>query len=167
MDYGQPTNTSNEMPFFTAGVGDVPENLNPDAKNSLNTGVYSPERDIRNLGNVAIFPSESTPNLAEQPTTKESLPQENPNKDPDAIGQIVPFGMPPDHDSFSSSTTPDLSQIARENDRISLKTIKAVEKATTDYKHDQISPAELANFKADATEAYMKTFEHPNWKGEG
>ena len=91
--------------------------------------------------------------------------------DNQALGQVVNLEMPPgmelpEAEPGADVKTPDFSEVARENDQIAPKTLKLVEKAKSDFDRGAISPAELYDFKSEATEAYMKTFgEQANWKG--
>ena len=168
MDYGQPTNNSQEAGFFTAGVGGAPEKLNPDAENSLNTGVYSPDHDPRNLGNTAILSPES-PELPESSKPQEALSSspetsENQPENPDQLGQVINLEMPP----VPTEETPEVTQlfnkaqITSKDGHISHETVQACEKTTTDYKHDQISPADLVNFRDEASEAYRESYSNPS-----
>ncbi len=91
MDYGQPVNTPNQEPFFTAGVGNDKETLNPDKDNSLTVGTYAPERDPKNIGNAAISSSEQASLMSE--TSMNQAPGET--SDDQALGQFVNLEMPP------------------------------------------------------------------------
>ena len=74
MDYGQTKKTSDSQAFFTAGVGDLPEDQNTfEAENNLNLdntdASWAPSRDPRNLGSRAIFSApEPTPQEIIGPT---------------------------------------------------------------------------------------------------
>ena len=170
MDYGQPVNNSQEADFFTAGVGNVSENLNPDADNSLNTDIYSPNHDLENLGNAAIASSETA--FIETSLNHDLENLESPNQP----AQVIDLKMPPmtepeplNQDILAKTPAEnlaDMTQIAREDDKISPKTIEAVAKAESDCIRGATSLADLDNFVADATEAYMKTFGgYAKWKG--
>ena len=69
MDYGQTKKSSDSQSFFTAGVGDLPEDQNSfEAENNLNldnTGAsWAPTRDPRSIGSRAIFSApEPVPSL--------------------------------------------------------------------------------------------------------
>lgn len=72
MDYGQTKKPSDSQSFFTAGVGELPEDQNSfEAENNLNldnTGAsWAPTRDPRNIGSRAIFSApEPVPSLDNQ-----------------------------------------------------------------------------------------------------
>ena len=85
MDYGQPVNNLGKESFFTPGVGDVAEEINPDKADSLNVDSYSIERDPRNVGNAAIFSPDQEAS-AQNPALGENLPE---------LGQVTPLEMPP------------------------------------------------------------------------
>ena len=69
MDYGQTKKPSDSQSFFTAGVGDLPEEQNTfESENNLNLdnsgASWAPSRDPRNIGSRAIFSApEPVPSL--------------------------------------------------------------------------------------------------------
>lgn len=70
MDYGQTKNSQNNQAFFTAGVGNLPEDQNSfEAENNLNlsndAASWLPERDTRTIGSKAIFSTAEVPITAE------------------------------------------------------------------------------------------------------
>lgn len=80
-------NPKDNQPFFTAGVGNLPEEQNSfEAENNLdldNTGNASwmPNRDPRSLGSQAIYSSNNevlTPSLEEAPEKEQSLAEITP-----------------------------------------------------------------------------------------
>ena len=162
MDYGQTSSSTDKEAIFSftpTGDGESPENT-------------LVERDFGDIGNTAIF-SPETPEAPETPETPET-PEASPKtpEAPNQLGQVIPLEMPPitepepETPKSPSEHLADMSQITRENDKISFKTVKAVEKATADFNRGVISPADLDNFVSDATETYMKTFGgYAKWKG--
>lgn len=123
MDYGQPVNTPNQEPFFTAGAGNAPETVNTDKSNSLTSEAYIAERDPKNLGNVAIASSsEQAPTTTELPPENQS-PNEMPNKQ--GLGQIINLEMPPG----SEQTPEDNTEKAPTFDRASISTSKKLSRA--------------------------------------
>lgn len=176
MDYGQPVTSPNqeqEPPFSFTPTGDG-EKL----ENSFN---FSPDRDPRNVGSSAIISSGQETLPSQQSGTAEYPPQQiNPEAvqtdyDQNQLGEVVNLEMPPGvieplsgvTQDTKETETIDISQIAREKDHISPKTVRAMEKAEADFKRGALSPAELVGIKQAATEAYMDTFgERANWKGK-
>ncbi len=78
-------NPQDNQPFFTAGVGNLPENQNSfEAENNLDlsspdNASWLPNRDPRNLGNRAIFSSNNeilTPSIEEIQEEVEQTPAE-------------------------------------------------------------------------------------------
>lgn len=136
MDYGQPTNPPIQEPFFTVGVGNAPEANNPDKDQSLNTEIYSPERDPRNLGNTAITSSE-------RPLEAEDS-QELKDANGETLGQIVNLEMPPgmaEPEVQAPAKTPDLAQSTiRTTNKLNEAGVKAVK--TVEAKLSQDGNAE-------------------------
>lgn len=100
MDDGQPINP-NQAPFFTAGVGNVHEGVNPDAAKSLNENAYTSEHDTRGVGSSAITSSNqesygNQSNIIEFPrrANYESLQNTSENFESEELGKIIPM-MPP------------------------------------------------------------------------
>lgn len=97
MDYGQTKKSQNDQGFFTAGVGNLPEDQNTfEAENNLNLSndmaSWSPERDTRSFGNRVIS------STTEAPLDAELIPKEGPLEAPDLtpppmMGDPVPAAL--------------------------------------------------------------------------
>lgn len=92
MDYGQKQSTDGSQAFFTAGVGNLAAEKNTyEAENNLDltndTTSWAPERDLRNIGNKAIFSPEEIQNPEEKTGTK------NPANPGEMIEMVAPPGV--------------------------------------------------------------------------
>ena len=150
MDYGQTKKPSDSQSFFTAGVGDLPEEQNTfESENNLNLdnsgASWAPSRDPRNIGSRAIFSApEPVPSLenekivsAEPGMTlveKPDLPTDIELAPPEMNGL-------PEMPNFAPVTTPDLvpveevpfdeKAIKTEGDHISHTTLTEINKIIT------------------------------------
>ena len=133
MDYGQPVNTPNQEPFFTAGVGNASEINNPDKVNSLLSEEYSVERDPKNLGNAAMTSSEQAPINTELEPTEEIANDQ-------ALGQIVNLEMPPmteQPEETEVQKTSNFNQSAiKTTGKLSRAGFQAIESATSKLSKD-------------------------------
>ena len=122
MDYGQPVNSPNQEPFFTAGVGNASEINNPNEANSISSEDYAAERNPKNLGNAAISSSERIQPLTENP---QEIQGEMINDQ--ALGQIISLEMPPE----TIQQTPEVETQTKtvDFDRAAIKTTKKISKA--------------------------------------
>lgn len=142
---------------LTEGVGDAPENSNPDTGESLHSTDQTiswdmnQERNPQNIGNFAMSASERT---------TISTPE---------LGAIVDLEMPPgvEIEKLSWAEAPaermaDASldfNLVRENARrdvISPETLKFTEHTVEKFEKGKISPAELDDLRWKSTKAYLK-----------
>ncbi|MBQ3452871.1 hypothetical protein IJG28_01565 [Candidatus Saccharibacteria bacterium] len=125
---------------------------------------YSPERDTRTLGGVAISASESDPLSAEiYQKTIESIPDFAPAppafEQPSSSENTATKNSPQTDITAPKSTVNDLKDLhllREDNNRISETTVNAVERTVSDFEKGKITPAELADLKWEATKAYLK-----------
>ena len=131
MDYGQ-TKQPIDPQFFTAGVGDLPASQNTyEAENNLdltNEATSWATRDLRGIGNKAIFsaedPSDATETINQEAITvdsKESLPEiidvvapPTANLESDPAAKIIPFDpklIRTDGDRISSGTVSEVNHV--------------------------------------------------------
>lgn len=181
MDYGQqpvqPVNTPiNEPQFFTAGEGNAPENVNPDAEISLNSDPYDPysqaptdsqERSPRNVGNTAISLTPSPkPEIIDfgQPNP-ENFPEPGPEFEP-ALGQITSLNDPQKTENEKTSNFD--SEAIKTTESLSKSGIKEVDNALMKFKQDD-NAADFYQTARDMMEKNMQNSygELAAWKGKG
>lgn len=133
MDYGQNGQPlDNSQAFFTAGVGNVPADQNTyEQENNLDltngATSWAPDRDVRNLGNKAIFSTETTGPSYDEPISPERLHE--------MVDIVTPpgFDLPSDSPSGTPPTTTVISfdpkLIRTDGDRISHTAIVEVDNA--------------------------------------
>ena len=143
MDYGQTKKPSDSQSFFTAGIGDLPENQNTfEAENNLNldnSGTsWAPTRDPRNIGSRAIFsaPEPEIPTIAVGSSENMTL-VEKPAFTPDielAPPEIVDFPKMPNFAPEAPALAPvkdvpfDEKAIKTEGDHVSGATLNEINK---------------------------------------
>ncbi|MBR5939515.1 hypothetical protein IKZ77_03130 [Candidatus Saccharibacteria bacterium] len=172
MDYiGQPAQSpdmSNSDLFseaLTAGVGIAHEKIN-DSGESLNSGAY---RDNRNVGKIVLVSEQNRgPKNQEMPDHLGVIESQDGSfaqsmNPAEFINPAMPPGSEPDN---SDQNTPKniAEDVSRENDHISKKTLNAILKAENDFNKKHISLSEFYELKADARNAYARTYgEQAKW----
>lgn len=150
-------------PFFTTDAGTNIEGANSfEPENNLdksNQDWTTPlERDQRNLGNTALNSPE------EQPKNQEIVAE---RPDFTRMGEVIDVNMPPGMDMGEDSISEDktkpsdkktlnINEVRGDRNRISKDTLLTVQKTVSNFNKGAINPAELADIKTEATEAYLK-----------
>ena len=176
MDNGHTSQSggASAQPFFTAGAGtnsvdinnsDIKDNLNINNKESSWNNT-SPDRDPRNIGNLAINPQEVS---NQDGIINEALPQEtNPhpeqNNTSPELGKVINLEMPPGMNKGDSTKIPDQSEIIEASfDRNVIKTTKSGLEAAAIKEADKVANKKL--YKDDDAAGYydiMRDMAHTN-----
>lgn len=163
MQNGQIVSNSDQALFsgaITSGRGELPDGVNPDITNSINTGIYSSDHDAGSLGSAAMksvadkspenqtagYSNEINGDLLAKPENTSALELvPKPEIDPNS----VQLGIPTEVNLSSGEANHKTNHIPinlEKNGEVSINTIRAVMKEAQGYKNSSTGdPADFVD----------------------